>query len=97
VARQKKHRIPKRNWLVIAPLQTVIVPATDEDEAKRKVLAASPHGLSNKIYLARDWTVREATAEEIERYTVWADNWRPSQPTWKTTKNPRKPTQERLV
>lgn len=76
MARQK-HKIEKRNWLVTAPLRTMIVPAGDEDEARQKMLEA--HRLGSKPYLARDWIVREATAEEIEHYAIWADNWRPSQ------------------
>lgn len=94
MARQR-HEVAKRNWLVVAPLNKAVVPAEDEEAAKLLVLRNA--GLGNKPYLARDWSVREATAEEIKRYAVWADNWRPSQSTAKTVKRPRRPVEDRLV
>jgi hypothetical protein len=82
----------------------VVVAAVDEDQAKQKVLKASPHRLGSKLYLTRDWKIREATEEDIRVYSGQADNWRPSQTperqhieARRRHGQPRRTTQQRLL
>jgi hypothetical protein len=53
--------------------------------------------LENKPYLAKEWNVRPATPDEVRLYAAQADGQRPSQPTARVVKQPRKSTQERLL
>lgn len=84
-----------KNWIVLMPMAVTISPAETEDDARSEVLER--FGYERKPWLARDWIVREATDAELTRYAALADNYRPSQPTAKTSAKPRKPTQARLV
>lgn len=82
------------NWIVIAPLAILVVPALDRDDAIRQMLDNA--GLSGRTWLARDWEVRPATEDESRAYSAFSDAHRRSQKTAATAKNPRKPTAERL-
>ncbi len=59
------------NWAIYAPGRFVVVPADTAGAAIAKVLKDA--GFGNKHYLARDWKVHEASAEEEARYAAFAD------------------------
>lgn len=81
-------------WTVIAPTSFVVVDAETRAGAEAQVLEAA--GLVGRTWLTRGWVVREATEDDLRRYTAAVDGLVPSQKSASTVKRPRKSTAERL-
>ena len=88
-------------WIVYMGFSIGVVEHADSEALARQQMERDM-GTENKPWIARRWTVRMATEEELRQYAAWADGYRPSEATAKTakraaTKKPRKSVQERLL
>lgn len=81
-------------WTVIAPTSFVVVEADTRAAAEMAVLDAA--GLSGRVWLTRDWIVRESTEDDVRRYSAAVDGLVPPQKTATTVRARRKPTAERM-
>lgn len=81
-------------YAVYAGTSFFVVPASTTAEARK--LALEVTGFKHKPYLARDWNIRPATQEEVDRYAAMADAKGKSRSTAATAKNPPRSTRERL-
>jgi alkanesulfonate monooxygenase SsuD/methylene tetrahydromethanopterin reductase-like flavin-dependent oxidoreductase (luciferase family) len=82
-------------YAVYAGLSFFVVPADTTEDARAKALEVT--GLTTKPYLARDWNIRPATPEEVNRYAAMADAKGKSRPTAASAKNPPKSVKGRLL
>lgn len=81
-------------WTVIAPTSFVVVEADTQPAAIELVLAAAH--LWGRTWLAKDWVIREATEDDVRRYSAAVDGLVAPQKTATTVRARRKPTAERM-